>query len=334
MGKEDYVKAIDVHAHIIPQRFIQMLKGRILKSYVRLVKDEDDKEWLLLEGRLHPLLEEIIDPEKKIKTMNKTQVEMQLLSVPPPLYFYDLPDKDSTEVARMLNDGIMEIVKDHFDRFGGLATLPMQNIESALTELERCLSLGMKGIAIGTSVRGEDFDHPRFIPFFARAAEFQCPIVFHPPHVPIVSRFRPYHLVNLIGNPLDTTIAIARIVFAGILRVFPNLKLCFVHAGGQAPFLMGRFDHGYKVRDECRENIDQLPSEYMKMLYYDSVTHDAKALQYLIEKVGSDHVLIGSDHPYDMAVANPCGGLDSLCLPEKEKNMIYRQNALRLFNWA
>jgi len=325
---------IDIHSHCIPETFIQKIRDNEIEDHVRIIISEDGKEALLLNGRKGPpLTEDFLNPEKKIKGMDKRGIDVHALSISPPLYLYGLPDKVGTAIARTINDDIMGIVNKYPGRFIGLATLPMQNLELALKEMERSLSMGMKGLSIGTSLNEEVyFDHPKFIPFFASVQKAGCPVVLHPPHVPLNPRLDSYHLVNLIGNPLDTTIGMARIVFGGILEKFPELKLCFVHAGGQVPYLMGRFDHGFRVRKECKKNIFKPPSEYIKMLYYDTITHHPLALKYLIEQMGSDHIVIGSDDPADMADYNSYNILETMDISENEKEMIYGKNAQLLFN--
>ncbi|MFC2048237.1 amidohydrolase family protein, partial [Chloroflexota bacterium] len=207
-------------------------------------------------------------------------------------------------------------------------------LPTAIKEMERAAKqLGMRAIAIGTNVNGKNLDEPELFPVFERARDLGLLVYLHP--VNVLSgkeRLRSYHLRNLIGNPTETAIAIASIIFGGILERLPDLKLLFSHAGGTMPWLIGRHDHGYKVRPECQAAIPKPPSEYYKLIHFDTIAHHPQNLLHLVKTVGSDRVLLGSDYPADMADDNPVATVANLDIPETDKQKIWGGNAARLLN--
>jgi aminocarboxymuconate-semialdehyde decarboxylase len=190
----------------------------------------------------------------------------------------------------------------------------------------------MRGIEIGSNINGKYLDDPDLWPFYEKAQRLGTFIFVHPINVAGLERMQKYHLRNLIGNPLDTSLAIASIIFGGVLESFPRLKFCFAHAGGFTPYQQGRLERGYHVRSECK-TISKPPIEYIKLLYFDTITHYAPALSYLIETVGSDHVLMGSDYPFDMGDPNPVSTVKDLkTISNPEKRKVLGKNAIRLLN--
>jgi aminocarboxymuconate-semialdehyde decarboxylase len=243
------------------------------------------------------------------------------------VYWAD-PDLAVT-LARLVNDEYAKAAKNHPGRFGGFATLPLQDIARGIEEMERAvLDLGLQGVYIGSNINGKDFDDPVLRPFFRRAHELKVPIFVHPANVVGADRC----LWNLLGNPFDTAIAMAKLILGGVLEELPDLTLCFAHGGGAFPFLKGRVDHGYKARRESTGEIPKPPRAYLKAnIYYDTILHDDAALAYLIACVGSDKVLLGSDYPYAMGDLDPVPAVrrqTSLSLSQTEN--VLGGNAARL----
>ena len=302
------VKTIDVHAHISVPKPVKSMKDEYKDLVTRAIRDS----------------------EKRVRDMDKVNVDIQALSIAnhtaPP--FLELDES----ISRASNDLIAELVRAYPDRFVGLATVPLQDPQAAAAELERAISqLGMKGVEIGTSVKGKNLDAPELWPFYKMAQELSAFIFVHPTNVQGAERMPKYHLSNLIGNPSATSLAIASLIFGGVVESFPRLKFCFAHAGGFAPYQRGRLEHGYEVRSECKEKISKPPSEYFKLLYFDTITHYGPALTYLIKSVGSDHVLLGSDYPADMADFNPVSSVNSLkTISPAEKRRDLGENAIKL----
>ena len=308
-------KAIDVHAHYLNEK-VEGVKKEYSDSVPHIVRDAAGREFQSVKGRsLTPISEQyghIYNIERRIRDMDNSGVDIQVISVPP-MYMSGFDRESNIMVSMAQNDGIAKTLKAYPDRFVGLATVPLQDPQAAADELDRAMKqLGMKGVEIGTSVDGKNLDSSELWPFYRKAEELNAFILVHPTDVQGAERMPKYHLGNLIGNPSATSLAIASLIFGGVLEKFPRLKFCFAHAGGFAPYQRGRFEHGYQVRPECKENISKPPSEYFKLLYFDTITHYGPALTYLIKSVGSENVLLGSDYPYDMADFEPVSSVESL----------------------
>ncbi|MFC1897745.1 amidohydrolase family protein [Chloroflexota bacterium] len=303
---------IDIHCHFTPKNCIDVLGDT--------VRDDD-------------VINRLCDPEIRIKDMDATGVDMQVLSPAPPSIAYNFEPSIGLLNSKRQNDGIAQIVKEYPDRFLGMATIPLQAVDIAITELDRAVNkLGLRGVEVLSNVNGRDYDSSEFLPFFKAVEALDIPIFIHPWQVAGADRMKDYHLRNLVGNPLDTTLAAAHIVFGGILDKCPNLKVCLAHAGGYVPYQRGRWEHGYEVRPESKVNISKTPSHYVSLLYFDTITHFAPALEYLISSVGAEKVVMGTDYPYDMGDFQPVRTVTSLQrVSEDDKQKILGGNAACLF---
>lgn len=258
-------------------------------------------------------------------------VDVQAISVVPPQYFYWAEPSVGVEAARVTNDRIADVVSERPDRFVGLGTVPLQDVDAALDELERITSvLGLRGVEICTQVNGLDLDDPRFEPFFAEVEARDLRLVVHPNGTTQGERLTDYYLINVVGMPLDPTIFLSRMVFEGVLHRHPRLKMCVVHGGGYAASYPARFDHAYRVRPECPRAHRSAPDAYLARLYFDTMVYDVASLKDLVGRYGADHILLGTDHPYDMAEDDPVGLVRALGLPPDDEAMILGRNAARL----
>jgi len=211
-------------------------------------------------------------------------------------------------IARQFNDDLAATVAARPDRLAGLATVPLQDVAESVAELERAVrELKFRGVAIGSNVNGKDLDHPDLLPFFEKAEALKALVFIHPLDVIGVERIRPYYLHNGLGNPFDTAVAAARLMMGGVLDRVPRLQVCLAHAGGALPYLVGRLDRVFKMRDEARGKARRRPSAYLRRFHYDTVVHHDLALRYLVDLVGSDRVVIGSDYRFDMGCLDPAG---------------------------
>jgi aminocarboxymuconate-semialdehyde decarboxylase len=210
--------------------------------------------------------------------------------------------------------------------------VPLQDAEAAAEELERAVQVnGMVGVQIGANVNGMNLDDPSLLPFFQVAEKLQAPIFIHPDNVPALDRIPRYNLRNFIGNPLDTTIAAASLIFGGVLERFPNLKVCLAHGGGFVPYQRGRFARGFKVREEAKLRISRPPDDYLSRMYFDTVIHFEPALRYMVETCGARRVVMGSDYPAAMGDPEPVQFVASSRLKEEEKKLVLSENARELF---
>jgi aminocarboxymuconate-semialdehyde decarboxylase len=274
------------------------------------------------------------DIPTRLADMDRMGIDIQAITPSPAQTFYSVPADLGIETARVINDNIADIVGQHPDRFVGLGTVPFQAPELAVAELERLhKSLGLRGIEIATNVAGADLSEPRFRPIFQRAEELGLTLFMHPTGFPEASRFRDHYFTNIIGNPLDTTVAVHHLIFGGVLQDCPNLKLVLSHGGGFLPAYSGRIDHGASARPDCCEHLRHMPTAYLKRLYFDTIVYTNHQLEYLVEQFGADHILMGTDYPADMGEIDPIGFVEGAKgLDDIERRAILGRNAARLLN--
>jgi len=286
--------------------------------------------WLVHpQGFRYPLADEFLDARAKLAQMDRLGIDVSALSSAPTLFFYDEPPERAVPFARRSNDALAELVAGE-RRLEGLATLPLQAPADAAAELRRAVSeLGFRGAQIGTNCGRQQLDAPELEPVFAAAAELEVALVLHPYYVGPKPGLEDFYLTNSVGNPLDTCVAAVRLIHSGILDRLPRLRVVLVHAGGFLPFQLGRFDHAYDVRPEPKAHISRRPSSYLDRFWFDTITHADPALEFLASLVGPDHLVVGTDLPFDMADAAPVdrvrrAGLDPDALGA---------NAVRLFGF-
>src|SRR5947207_5283146 len=327
---------IDVHAHIIPESFVEVSPSEREEGVynVRFTDETSGEVLYTARGRgSNFIAEQMYSTERRLADMRERGIDMHALSVPTSNLFYEMEAERALRVARATNNGFAALVSAHPDHFVALASVPLQTPEGAARELERAVrELGLRGVQIATNVNGSNLDDPSLAPFYAKVQELDVPVFIHPNNVLGTDRLRSYHLGNLIGNPTDDALAVASIIFGGVLKEFPRLKFYVAHGGGSCPFLRGRWEHGWRVRDDAKTRIDRPPSEYFRLFYFDSLTHSGPALKYLVDSVGPERVMLGSDYPYDMSDVDPVRAIASLPhLSDQQRELIYGGNAMRLF---
>jgi aminocarboxymuconate-semialdehyde decarboxylase len=280
------MRVIDVHAHVTPQCLLDARAGA--RSLYGLDPAQLGKG-LKLQATM----------EQRIADMDRLGVDVQVLSTQGQLYCYEEDPSVAIKLHRECNDEMRALVAANPRRFAGLAIVPLQDAELAVTELRRAVTeLGLRGVMVGDNVAGALWDEPRFRPFWAAAQELDALVLLHQaPPTMVSSAVRRYHLSNTIGNLVERTVSFASIVFGGVLDEFPRLKICLAHGGGYACFGVGRMDWGWQWRESARTNIDAPPSSYLSRFYYDCITHNEAALRFLVDSVGADRVLFGSDYP-------------------------------------
>jgi aminocarboxymuconate-semialdehyde decarboxylase len=328
------MRSIDVHAHVAPGPAVNLAPGQDWYGFTKM--EESGRHFLVLGPQrywLHPKY--LWTPEQRIADMDSLGVDVHVLSTWVGLYNYDLPLEVGAATAKDCNDYVAELAKTWPQRFNGLATLPMQDVEAAIGELERAMSqLGLKGAMINDHVNGRTLDELEFLPFWQAAEELGALILFHQAGNDTIVAPRDkrnYGLDNAIGNLADRVVTFASLVFGGIMDRHPNLKVCLAHGGGDTCFGAGRLDRGWQVRSEARVNVQQPPSRYVRRFYYDCLTHSEAALRFIIDTVGVDRVVLGSDWPYDMGIESPVEWVNSLeSLTQQEKEAILWKNLEKL----
>ncbi len=251
-------RTIDVHTHILTEEMIGLLAKEAPWIAPKLTPIDDDFAVLEVAGTPYrPFPRGGWELERRFKDMDAAEVNVQVLSAAPQTYLYDQDPALTTATSALQNDQIAKLVKEHPDRFMGIATLPMQAPENAAAELRRAVrELGMHGAMIGSNIVGKNLDDPSLEPVWATAEELGVFMIIHPANVAGADRLRSYYLQNLIGNPLDTTIAAASLVFGGVMERHPKLNVLLVHGGGFVPYQAGRWAHGWHVRPEPKTNVD------------------------------------------------------------------------------
>jgi len=323
---------IDIHCHVMTAECEELARPFFTPDKDPFVNFSGPASAAYNQQHLAEIIPKLSLPEVRLRDMDRMGIDIQAISVMPPQYFYWTESDLGRRLARMQNDNLARIVAEHPDRFVGLGTVPLQDVPAAITELDRIVAeYGFTGIEICTSVNGEDFDHPRFAPFFQRVQELDLLVVMHPNGYSDGQRLADYYLINTVGMPMDSTVALSRLIFGGVLERFPDLKVCVVHGGGYLPFYPARFDHAYHARDDCREHISRPPSEYLHRLHFDTMVFDPADLGWLISRYGADHVLLGTDYPYDMGENDPLGLVMSVDgLSDDERSRVLGGNAARL----
>ena len=284
-----------------------------------------------MRGKLRlELIPEFSVAEAKLEAMDRKGIEISVISPGPQVFFYDLNESHGIAAARLVNDGIAAMVARKPARLRGMATLPMQHPEAAVAEMERVVrEYAFKGIELATIAPGGELADPKYRPVLRRAQELKLTLFAHSNNIGATGRLDCYYLTNLIGNPLETTIMVANLMFSGALDELPRLKLLLAHGGGFVPYQIGRFVHGHRVRPETRAQTSSSPKEMLKRFWFDTITHDPQALRYLIDLVGPERVVLGTDAPFDMGDENPRATLSRL---SPEEVIQLRRNALLLLD--
>ena len=325
-------RTLDVHTHVLTEETIELIRKEAPKVAPRMTAIDADSFVLEIAGTPYrPFPRGGFDIERRFADMDAAEVDVQVLSATPQSYLYDEDPSLALTCSVIQNNQIAKLVAVHPDRFLGIATLPMQAPELAAAELRRAVrSLRLRGAMIGSNVMGRNLDHPELEPIWAAASELDVLLLIHPVNVGAADRLRSYYLNNLIGNPLDTTIAAACLVFGGVLERHPKLKVCLVHGGGFVPYQAGRWAHGWQVRPEPKVNLKQSPQPWIERFYYDTILHSKESLAFLVGSAGPKRVLLGSDYPYDMGTGECVRQVRALAIPEADKATVLGGEAWEL----
>jgi aminocarboxymuconate-semialdehyde decarboxylase len=296
---------IDVHAHYYSDRFIDLIESRGCDCGACVRRDPRGP--IIDAGPLHagPLASRFINLDERIADMDAQGVDIQALSLTQPMVYW-ADENLARELSATFNDDLVVAHERFPDRLVGLAMLPMHHPQSALDELARIKTApGIRGVYMGTAIGDMDLSHESLLPVFEAIEAARLPVLLHPLKVlGMADRLKPYFLANLLGNPFDTAIAAAHLIFGGVLDRFPKLDVVLPHAGGALPFLIGRLQHGWTVRPELK-HMERGPQDYLNRFYFDTIAHSQSGLQYLIEQVGADRVMLGSDYCFDMGLEQP-----------------------------
>ncbi len=321
-------KAIDLHAHWYPKEWIALLE-REGKGQGGSVTRHGAKTHISGGGIANAIDDSFIDLDLRLKRMDEARVAVHVLSLTAPMVHWAPPEL-GLALAQCYNDAASAAHRRHPDRFLGAAALPWQAPDLAVRELERCAQLpGIRAIYLGTNINGTELDEKALWPVYAKAEALGWPILLHPLRVIGPERTERYYLKNLLGNPYDTGVAAAHLIFGGVLEAFPKLEVMLPHAGGTLTALIGRLDHGTRVRPELK-HMTRLPSEYLRRFTYDTISHNDQLTMNLVRMVGADRVTLGSDYCFDMGYERPVDVIERLDLPERDRALMIGGNAARL----
>jgi aminocarboxymuconate-semialdehyde decarboxylase len=328
--------AIDIHAHALIGEVEHIARSQArwrgeAEEASRLAgKPSSEHNQLLMQTAYLSALTRV---EARIAAMDAMRIDVQAVSPVPSQYHYWANRDAAEKIVAAANDGIAAICESHRNRFVGLGSVAMQYPELAADQLEHAIAeLGLKGVIISTAVNGSELADPRFEVFWAKAEALEAVVFIHPMGCSLAERLTPFYFSNLIGNPTETTVALAHLIFNGVFDRYPNLKVVAAHGGGYFPFYSARFDHGWHVRPESHTCADP-PSTYLKRIWFDSLVYTPAQLQLLIERAGPSQVVLGTDFPFDMGMDDPNRHLESVVdLSDSDREMIRGGNAARLLN--
>ncbi len=320
------MKIIDFHNHFYPPEYLEEIMSA--PSNVRVTFDEDDNPLLHYPGDYNVVVPGHRDIDYRTEVLVDTEVDKQILSFTTPGTHIESPER-SAELARLVNNSFAKIVSERGDRFAAMATLPLNDPEASVAELDRVFTeLGFRGVMLHSNINGISLSDRRFWPLYEKADDMGAVFYIHPSFPVGVEAMTDFWLMPLIGFPFDTTLAAAKLVFSGLVDRFPGIKWVLGHLGGAIPYLAERLDRGYFAFEECRKNIAQPPSKYLKEFYYDTVNFDVKALEFAIDFAGTDHLLAGSDYPHKIgSLEKMVSSIEALHIPEDAKALIYGENA-------
>ncbi len=319
------MRSLDVHTHILPPDLprwapvrlerVGDCRARMLREDGTLFREIDSNCW---------------DPQQRLRECDAHGVGVQVLSTVPVLFAYGAPPERASDLARLLNDHIASVCAEHPRRFIGLGTLPMQSPDAAARELERCVrELGLAGVQIGSHVNDWNLSDPSLFGVFAFAAELAAAVFVHPWDMMGQAGMQKYWLPWLVGMPAEVSRAICSVIFGGVLERLPDLRIAFAHGGGAFPGTLGRIEHGFHARpDLVAVDNPYAPSRYLKRVYVDSLVHDPRALQLVIDVFGPDRVALGTDYPFPLGEDRPGALIDSMNLPAAIRDRLRAGTAL------
>lgn len=324
---------IDVHAHALTAEFLAACHQLDPALGVGMTRDRHEMRMEIRGHQMGPFPISFIDPDSRLAQMDQDGIQAHALSSPPYMFLYDKPAALAEELSAALNDSLIAWSRTKPDRLRVLASLPMQSPEAAIREVARIASdPAVCGVAIGSHIAGNDLDAPELLPVFQRLAKENLPVLIHPVTSPDGRPSR-HFLRNLIGNPVDTTIAAGSLMFGGVLDAAPTLRVCLVHGGGFLPFQIGRLTHGFARVEEARRTSVRSPAEMIPQLFFDTILHDAAAIRFMAGQVGWSQVVVGTDFPFEMGDGDPHRTLESLDHPPDVRTDLRSGNALRFLRW-
>src|SRR6266702_1854963 len=325
-------RRLDLHTHYYPPTYFE--KIRELPSEFAFDTSPSGQTIIKYRGaRFFGVTPPMTDVSQRLEDMDRVGIDVEVVSLSTPNVFF-ADARHQPEIARIVNDAYAELIARHPARFKGFASIPMDAPDAALKELHRAIDeLKLNGVILLSNIGGKPLTSPEYRPFFAEANRLKLCILLHPMLPANTEPFREYVLGPIVGFMFDTTLAVARMCFDGMLREFPDIRWIVAHLGGAVPHLMERMDNGWRDFPECRAKIDELPSVYLKRLYYDTVNFNPHMLKMARDMIGADHMVMGSDYPHLLgSIDRAVSSVESLDIREEEKRQIFEGTARAILN--
>jgi len=323
---------LDLHTHFYTEAFFQTIRD--LPSEFSFDTSSSGQMIITYRGaRFFGVTPAMTNVAQRIEDMDRVGIDVEVVSLSTPnVFFTDAQHQPA--VARMVNDSYAELIAQHPKRFKGFASIPMDAPDEALKELHRAVdSLKLNGVILLSNIGGKPLTSAEYRPFFEEANRMKLCIFLHPMLPPNSDAFREYVLGPIIGFPFDTSLAVARMCYDGMFAELPDIRWIIGHLGGAVPYLMERMDNGYRDFADCRVKIDQLPSVYLKKLYYDTVSFSQHTLKMVREMVGVDHMVMGSDYPHLLgSIDRAVSSIDKMDIDEEERQRVFSGTALSILN--
>ena len=326
------IRKFDLHTHYYPPIYFE--KIRELPSEFAFDKSPSGQTIITYRGaRFFGVTPPMTDVTKRLEDMDRVGIDVEVVSLSTPNVFF-ADARQQPDIARMVNDAYAELIAKHPTRFKAFASIPMDNADAALREVHRAIDqLKMNGVILLSNIGGQPLTASAYRPFFEEANRMKLCILLHPMLPANTDPFREYVLGPLVGFMFDTTLAVARMCFDGMLCDFPDIRWIVAHLGGAVPYLMERLDNGWRDFPECRAKTDELPSIYLKRLYYDTVNFNSHMLMMVRDMIGADHMVMGSDYPHLLgSIDRAVSSVESLDIREEEKRQIFEGTARAILN--
>ncbi len=321
---------LDIHTHIMPDKMPNWVAKFGYGEFIHL-EHRNCKACMMKGDKLFREVEDnCFSAEERLKDMLDTNVDVQVLSTIPVLFNYWAKPSDGLETSRFFNDHIAETVSHDARHFIGLGTVPLQDVDLAIAEMERCMQeLKMPGLEIGSNINGRNLGDESFHPFYKRAEELGCALFVHPWEMMGEEQMQKYWLPWLVGMPAETSRAICSLIFSGVFEKFPKLRVAFAHGGGSFPLTIGRIEHGFHVRPDLVAIDNPVhPRDYIGRFWIDSLVHDEKAMQYIVELMGEDKICMGSDYPFPLGEHRPGSLIEAMNFSQQQKEKLLYKNGM------
>jgi aminocarboxymuconate-semialdehyde decarboxylase len=323
---------VDIHTHILPKDIPNFKEKFGYGDFISLDHHKPCCAKMMMDDKFFREVEDNCwSGERRIQECDEQMVDVQVLSTVPVMFSYWAKDEDTLEVSEFLNNHIADLVKKYPKRFVGLGTVPMQNKDLSIQELIRCKEIGLRGIQIGSHINDWNLDREELFPIFKKCEELDMSIFIHPWDMMGKVKMKKYWLPWLVGMPAETSLAICSMIFGGVFEKLPNLKVAFAHGGGSFPATIGRIEHGFNVRpDLCAIDNKKNPKDYLGNFYLDSLVHDNKMLDYIVDLVGDDKVCLGTDYPFPLGELEPGKLIHEMDYSDEKTRKLLGENAM---NW-